>query len=158
MQPWVSANMDSPEPDLGAIPLNEGTIPSPQAQPDVVAVAFTSLIGSMGPKRTISAISKFVKKLDFIPEISLPPTLPCKVAISLAEKGLVGQFTSLWSSPKTIQKWVERNWAQFTQGKISIYLCGRGHYTFHVESNDDRDLIFRSGRCFMDTRGLYLKI
>jgi len=31
------------------------------------------------------------------------------VALSLAERGLVGQFTGLWPSPKTVQRWVERN-------------------------------------------------
>jgi len=41
-------------------------------------------------------------------------------------------------------------------GKISIKFCGRGYFTFHFETKEDRDLIFRNGPYFMDTRGLYL--
>eukprot|EP00253_Pinus_taeda_P010744 PITA_10744 len=77
-------------------------------------------------------------------------------ALSLAEKGLIGQFTGLWPSPKTVQRWVERNWSDKTQGKISIRFCGKGYYTFHFETKEDKDLIFRNRPYFMDSRGLYL--
>jgi len=40
--------------------------------------------------------------------------------------------------------------------KISIRFCGRGYYTFHFETKEDQDLIFRNGPYFMDTRGSYL--
>ena len=36
--------------------------------------------------------------------------------------------------------------------------CGRGNYTFHFETKEDQDLIFRNGPYFMDTRVLYLNI
>ncbi len=65
---------------------------------------FASLISAMGPTKNRPSDTKFVKRLEDILEISLPPTLPCKVALSLAEHGLVGQFTGLWPSPKTVQK------------------------------------------------------
>lgn len=55
-----------------------------------------------------------------------------------------------------MQKWVERNWSPSTQGKISICFCGRGYFTFYFESREGRDLIFRNGPYFMDSRGLYL--
>jgi len=77
--------------------------------------------------------------------------------LSLAEKGLIGQFIGLWPSPKTIQRWVERNWFDKIQGKISIRFCGKGYFTFHFESKEDKDLIFRNEPYFMDSRGLYLK-
>ena len=41
-------------------------------------------------------------------------------------------------------------------GKISINFRGRGYYTFHFETKEDRDLIFRNDPYFMDTMGLYL--
>lgn len=63
----------------------------------------------MDPIKNRASISKFVKRMEEIPEISLPPALPRKAALSLAERGLVGQFTGLWPSPKTVQKRVERN-------------------------------------------------
>lgn len=73
------------------------------------AKAFTSLITKNRAPRNRPSNNKFVKKLKDIPEISLPPTLPRRAAISLAERRLVGQFTGLWPSPKSVQKWVERN-------------------------------------------------
>jgi len=97
-----------------------------------------------------------VKKLENIPETSLPRTLPRRAAISLAERGLVGQFIGLWPSPKSVHNWVERNWNANTQGKIVICFFGRGYYTFLFETKEDRDLIFRNGPYFMDSRGLYL--
>ena len=73
------------------------------------ADAFSALIKSLVPQRTHPAMSKFVKKLDGLQEVNLPPTLPRMVALSLAERGLIGQFTGLWPSPKTVQRWIERN-------------------------------------------------
>jgi len=101
-------------------------------------------------------INKFIKKFEDILEISLPPALPRRVALSLAERGLVGKFMGLWSSPKSVQKWIERNWNATIQGKIAIRFCGRGYYTFLFESKEDRDLIFRNDPYFMDSKGLYL--
>lgn len=120
------------------------------------ASAFTTLIASLDPPHPQLATSKFVKKLDGIQEVSLPPAIPQMEALSLAEKGLVGQFTGVWPSPNTIKKWVERNWLDKTQGKISIRLCGRGFFTFHFETKEDKDLKFQNGPYFRDTRGLYL--
>jgi len=99
----------------------------------------------MGPTKIQSLVIKFVKRLEDILEISLPPALPRKAELSLAERGLVGQFTGLWPSPKTIQKWVERNWSATINGKISIRFCGRGYYTFHFETKEDQDIICRNG-------------
>jgi len=70
---------------------------------------FASLYSEATDTRTRPSVSKFIKKLDEIPEVNLPPSLPRKSAITLAERGLVGQFTGLWPSPRSVQKWVERN-------------------------------------------------
>lgn len=126
------------------------------SEQDENADAFASLIYAIGPSRNKPLISKFVKKLEDIPEISLPPSLPCQAALSLSERGLVGQFTGLWPSPRSVQKWVERNWSSSINEKISIRFCGRGYYTFHFETKEDRDLIFKNDPYFMDMRGLYL--
>jgi len=129
--------------------------PSPNGDSNLEA-PFASLIADQGVPKAKPVASKFVKKLDEIPEIALPPTLPRKATISLAERGLVGQFTSLWPSPRAVQKWVERNWSANIHGKIAIRFYGRGYYTFLFESKEDRNLIFRNGPYFMDSRGLYL--
>jgi len=120
------------------------------------AEIFASLISENATSRIKPSASKFVKKLADIPEIPLPPSLPRKAAISLAERGLVGQFTGLWPSPRVVQKWLERNWNANIQGKIAIRFCRRGYYTFLFETKEDKNLIFRNGPYFMDSRGLYL--
>jgi len=102
-------------------PSEEGD-PHPPSQPrnEENVEAFASLIAENGAPRNRPSVNKFVKKLESIPEISLPPSLPRRAAISLAKRGVVGQFTGLWPSPKSVQKWVERNWNATTQGKIVI--------------------------------------
>lgn len=79
---------------------------SPQAPPPPpppsADEAFRSLLASLPKKKKIE-VAKFVKKLDDIPEISLPPEGPIQVALSLADRALVGQFTGLWPSPKTTE-------------------------------------------------------
>jgi len=133
--------MDSP------IPATEGPV---QTDADTclqnAADAFSALVKSLQPQRTRPVLSKFVKKLDGLQEVVLPPSIPRMAALSLAEWGLIGQFSGLWPSPKTVQRWIERNWADKVNGKISIRFCGKGYYTFHFESRADKDLIFRMGR------------
>ncbi len=145
---WGTINMDSSEdkePPSDNQQENEGT------EKD-----FASLISAMGPAKNQPSVTKFVKRLEDIPKISLPLALPRKATLSLAERGLVGQFTGLWPSPKTVQKWVEKNWSATINEKISIRFCGRGYYTFHFETKEDWDLIFRNGPYVIDTSGLYL--
>eukprot|EP00253_Pinus_taeda_P031855 PITA_31855 len=118
--------------------------------------AFTSLIATIRAPRNMQTINKFLEKLEDIPEISLPLSLPCRAALSLAERGLVGQFTGIWPSTKSVQRWVERNWSSTINGKIAIRFYRRGYYTFNFETKEDKDLIFRNGPYFMDSKGLYL--
>lgn len=56
-----------------------------QNEHEETANAFASLISAIGPPKTRPSISKFVKKLDNIPEISLPLSLPRCAALSLAD-------------------------------------------------------------------------
>ena len=69
--------------------------------------AFNKLIASSG-KRKGGPTQKFVKKVD-IPSVELPAEKTCRSALNLAERGLIGQFTGLWPSPKAIDRWVQRN-------------------------------------------------
>ena len=75
-------------------------LPPPPPPSDVEA--FLKLLESL-PKKKTSEAAKFVKRLEDIPEISLPPEGLIQVALSLAERALVGQFTGLWPSPKTTE-------------------------------------------------------
>jgi hypothetical protein len=73
--------------------------------------AFKALIAAT-PKRPLTASQqKFVKKLDSIPTVVLPEEETCKAALNLAERGLIGQFTGLWPSPKSVEDWTQRNWS-----------------------------------------------
>jgi hypothetical protein len=49
--------------------------------------------------------SKFVKKLDEIPKVDILPSTSRKKALDLADKGLIGQFTGIWPSPKWLFGW-----------------------------------------------------
>lgn len=111
--------------------------------------AFKSLVAS-GPKRPPSAtMQKFVKKMDTIPSVALPEEETCKAALNLAEKGLIGQFTGLWPSPKTVEEWTQRNWKPLIKEGVKSYFVGKGYFVFVFESPDDKGLIFRNGPYFM---------
>jgi len=77
--------------------------------PPSASEAFISLLASL-PKKKKGEAAKFVKKLEDIPEISLLPDGPIQVALSLADRALVGQLTRLWPSPKSTKIWVTKNW------------------------------------------------
>lgn len=74
----------------------DGDLPSTSSQmvqiPKENDVAFASLLTSLGPPRSIPFVFKFKKKIEDIPEIILPPSLPCHATISLSERRLVGPF------------------------------------------------------------------
>ena len=67
------------------------------------------LIGQAEKKPTLLPIPKFVKKLDEVPEIALPEEQPIKIALVVAERGLIGQFMGLWPSTKTTDDWIQHN-------------------------------------------------
>ena len=52
--------------------------------------AFSRILHSRGKKISPPEVPKFIKKLDEIPEISLPEEKPMQIALALAKRGLVG--------------------------------------------------------------------
>ena len=108
---------------------------------------FKKLIATSG-KRIGGPAQKFVKKVD-IPSVELPANRTCRSALHLAKQGLIGQFTGLWPSPKTIDGWVQRNWCPLVVEGIRNHFVGRGYYVFVFDSPEDRDLNFRNGPYFM---------
>ena len=99
--------------------------------------AFNQLLDGF-PQKKKSGASKFVKKLEDILEISLPPETPIQVALSLADRGLIGQFTGLWPSLKTTEQWVNRNWAPLIKQSVTSYFLGRGFFLFEFSSKEDK--------------------
>jgi hypothetical protein len=97
-----------------------------------------------------------VKKLDNIPTVTLPVEETCRSALNLAERGLIGQFTGLWPSPKAVEEWVKRNWIPLVKEGIKSHFVGKGFFVFVFDNAEDRSLIFRNGPYFMGPQGLYL--
>jgi hypothetical protein len=124
--------------------------------PPSPSISFWKLVAACSKKSTPTAPSSFVKKLDAIPEIDLPPELPMKVALSLSEHGLVGQFMGIWPSTRSTDNWIQQNWRPLITNSVTCYAVGRGYFIFEFISQEDRDLIFRNGSYFMGTQGLYL--
>jgi hypothetical protein len=118
--------------------------------------AFKALVRSAGPKSKPSLSSKFVKKMEEIPSLELSPEQPCSLALLLAEKALIGKFTGLWPSPKTVEAWMDDRWKSLIKGNVSLFAVGRGFFVFSFLSKEDCDLVFRSGPYFMGSRGLFL--
>jgi hypothetical protein len=131
----------------------DGGEPPPPPSP---SATFHKLITACSKKATSEGPSSFVKRLEDIPEITLPPEHPMKIAISLSERGLVGQFMGLWPSTRTTDNWIQRNWRPLIQNSVTCYAVGKGFYIFEFISQEDRDLIFRNGPYFMGAQGLYL--
>ena len=109
--------------------------------------AFKMLIAS-GRKRTGGGVQRFVKKVD-IPSVKLLAEQTCCFALNLADRGLIGQFSSLWPSPKAIDGWMQRNWRPLVSADICSHFVGRGFFVFVFNSVEDRALIFRNGPYFM---------
>ena len=80
-----------------------GSSPSPKI------FAFRSMVEASGKRKPSQVQQTFVKKLDNIPSVDLPVEQPCRTTMNIAERGLIGQFTGLWPSPKAIDEWVQRN-------------------------------------------------
>jgi len=113
-------------------------------------------LGSLWKHATSAQQQKFVKKLETIPTVALPTEEPCRSALNLVERELIGQFTGLWPSPKVVDAWLKRNWRSLVKEGIRSYLVGKGFFVFVFDSVEDRNLIFRNGPYFMSPRGLYL--
>jgi hypothetical protein len=80
------------------MPSQGGGEPPPPPSP---TASFNKLITACRKKSIQEESSSFVRRMDNVPEINLPPEQPMKVALSLSERGLVGQFMGLWPSTRT---------------------------------------------------------
>ena len=73
------------------------------------SVAFDQLIGTQNRRSGLRDPPKFVKRIEYMPEVALPPEETMRVALFLADRALIEQFTGLWSSPKNTDSSVQRN-------------------------------------------------
>ena len=93
---------------------------------DVQWEAFKALVRLAGPKAKPSLSTKFVKKMEEIPSLELSSEEPCNLALLLAENALIGKFTGLWPSPKSVEAWMEDHWKPLMHGIVSLHAVGRG--------------------------------
>ena len=100
-------------------------------------------------------MQRFVKKVD-IPSIELTVEWIFRMTLNLDECILIGKFTVLWPSPKSIDGWVQRNWRLLLTEGIRNHFVGRGYYIFVFDLAEDHDLIFQNGPYVMGPQGLYL--
>ena len=84
-----------------------------------------------------------------MPEIALQEDQSIKIALALADRGLVGQFIGRWPSTKTMDDWIQRNWRPQLKNSVICYAVGRGFFIFEFTTKEDRDLVFRNGPYFM---------
>ena len=83
--------------------MESGSDPPPPLPSELVA--FKRLVASSGKRKGNSLVQQCLKKVD-IPTVELSAERPCQMALNLSERGLIGQFTGLWPSPKVIDGWV----------------------------------------------------
>jgi hypothetical protein len=53
--------------------------------------------------------SQFMKKLAKMPKVALPPSTSKRKALALADRGFIGQFTGIWTSPNMVATLIEKN-------------------------------------------------
>ena len=118
---------------------------------------FQSIVAGLPPVSAAAApsSSKFIKRSE-VPEVKLSSAASKRKAVALSEKGLIGLFTGLWPSPRSVEIWLNKNWRTLIQGEVQQIFCGKGYFAFIFEKKEDRDLIFRNGPYFMGPRGMYL--
>ena len=113
--------------------------------PDSFEERFQSIVASQPIVQPAAASSsRFVKRVD-VPEVKLSSTASKRKAVTLSEKGLIGLFTGLWPSPRSMEVWLNKNWRTLIQGEVQQIFCGKGYFTFIFEKKEDMDLIFRNG-------------
>ena len=71
--------------------------------PESVEDRFHSIVATMPTVQAAAAPrSKFVKRAE-IPEVKLNSAASKRKAVTLSEKGLIGLFTGLWPSPRSVE-------------------------------------------------------
>jgi len=72
----------------------------------------------------------------------LPQTSSRHKAFALVDRGLVGQFTGIGTSPWKVITWVQKSWKPLIKGKLHQFCCGWVFFASLFEFKEDKDLIF----------------
>ena len=78
--------------------------------PESVEDRFQHIMASLPPVQVAVAPSSwFVKQAD-VSEVKLNSIASKRKAVTLSEKGLIGLFTGLWPSLRSVEVWLNKNW------------------------------------------------
>ena len=71
---------------------------------------FQNIVASLPRDQpAVAPASRFVKLADVL-EVKLSSAASKRKAITLSKKGLIGLFTGLWPSPRSVEIWLNKNW------------------------------------------------
>ena len=88
--------------------------PDPKSVEDI----FQTIVASLPLVQFVVApSSKFVKRAD-VPEVKLCSAASKRKVVTLSKKGLIGLFTSLWPSPRSVEVWLNKNLRTLIQGEV----------------------------------------
>ena len=79
---------------------------------------FQDIVASLPPAQAAAPpSSRFVKRADVL-KVKLCSVASKRKAVTLSEKGLIGLFTGLWPSPRSVEVWLNKNWRTLIQGEV----------------------------------------
>ena len=105
-------------------------------------LAFQALVASTPILPTVlTPVSNFVKRVA-MPKVQIMSAASRMKALDLSERGLIGQFSRIWPSPKSMEIWISKNWMPLINGGLQHCFCGKCFYTFLFENKEYIDLIF----------------
>ena len=94
---------------------------------------FQRIVASSAPlSSSVSSSSHFVKRSQ-VPSVKLSFMASKRKVVTLSEKGLIGLFTGLWPSPRSVEVWLNKNWRVLIQGEVQQMFCSKGYFAFIFE-------------------------
>jgi hypothetical protein len=82
---------------------------------DEEALSFRAMV--LTYVRTSKAQSmKFIKGIEEMLEVKLPQSSTRCKTLAFANRGLIGKFTSIWPSPRTMASWIQKNLKPHVKG------------------------------------------
>lgn len=118
--------------------------------------AFQVMANSLSKRPHLAeAPSKFVMQNVEVKNVTVSDGAR-KNSLDYVENALIGKFTSMWPSPKSMEFWMSKAWNSIMKGEIPLSTVGNRFFVFLFEFKEDRDVVFRNMPYFFGSRGMYL--
>jgi len=119
-------------------------------------VTFQALIASLLEKQWSKENPfKFVKCMEEIPLVVMLLVFCC-LTLAYFDHALVGKFTGMCPSPKSMESYTEKNLKDKMKGKLSVFIVGNGTFSFLFGIKEDKEVVFINGPYFFGNRGMHL--